>query len=401
MTPPTARALAPLCGWLLGCPAAAGPTPGPLDARDLVVVAEGPCARLSMQDAGGRRFLVFGDTGYDLELWVAGERLAEAQSLVELKEGTAFHAEELLAGLPRDARGYVPGRIDLGGDFTRRAWLRVTTTRYAPHGTGKLFERESAAFGFSGHWEPLADSIGAELPEGLGSLPALPLDRTCPEERTFLPLAHDVAPDGGVFVAGRCQGSGITPHPDTTLWVLHGGPGETSWTPRRASSRPALEGHMNVDLFARSSSEVYLAAYEPFQPVEGRTEHVVRWDGASWSELPLGLDAGVMSVAGTPDGALWLATGSGVHRRSPSGAMTTLSLPAPRFVAPGARLHVHTVRAAGSEVWVESSLKVRRPAQEGAATEEVWASALFGPRGYGALHCDAREPADAAVTELD
>ncbi len=386
-----------------GCGAASAPVATPVEPDALTIVAEGPCARLSMQPMGDRRFVIFGDTGYDLELWTPGEELAAAQSVVELADGAAWLDRSWTAGLPTDGRGYVPATIELGGEPGTHAWLSLTRTRYAPHGTGKLFARERTAFVRDGaHWEPVADPSAAPWPASARSLPPLSTEAICAApERRFLPLSHAITPAGGAIVAGRCQGASITPHPDTTLVVAHGAPGAASWRVERASPRARLEGHVNAALFARSDDDVYLSAYEPFEPSEGRQGFLAHWDGSSWQELEPGFDGGIMSIAGGPTGPLYLAAGTALFRRDEAGRAAPVALPRPSFVTGDASLHVHTVRVARAELWVEASLKVhdRAPGRDGDV--ERWASVLWGPRGFGRYHCDDREDAANAFTEIE
>ncbi|MBL9021304.1 MAG: hypothetical protein JNL21_03855 [Myxococcales bacterium] len=366
----------------------------------LGIVAEGPCARLSLQAMGDRRFVVFGDTGYDLELWTAGEEVGAAQAIAELADGTAYLDDRWTAGLDVDGRGYLPATVQLGGSSERAGWLRLTRTRYAPHGTGKLFVRESTAYARGAdHWEPLADASGVGLPPAAQGLPPPPFDSACGAGLRFLPLAHTLSPAGGLLVAGRCQGESITPTSDTTLLVAHGRPGDKAWTVERTTPRARLEGHVNAALFARGDDDVYLAAYEPFEAVAGRQAFLAHWDGSRWTEIDAGVEAGIMSIAGTRDGRLYLATGEGVYERDVDGTVNRLALPAPTFVRAGAKLHFHTVHVAGDELWAEASLKVSRRAAEGQATEEVWASVLYGPGRYGHYHCDAKERAEDAFVQ--
>lgn len=382
---------------LAACAAGANRATVSTNRDSLAIVAEGPCARLSIQTVGQTRLVVFGDTGYDLELWAPGEEIAAAQAIAELRDGAAYFDDRWTRGLELDARGYVPASLELGGSTERSAWARVTRSRYAPHGTGKLFVREATAFARAGdHWEPLAEDSGAALPPAARGLPALTSASACSAGLRFLPLTHEVTPAGGMVIAGRCQGDTITPSPDTTLVVLHGRPGANRWEAHKSSPRARLEGHVNADLYARAEDDVYLAAYEPFEPVAGRQAFLAHWDGATWTEIEAGIDGGIMSIAGTPDGELFLATGGAVLRRDRSGKATRIALPAPTFVEPGAQLHVHTVRFAGGELWVEAALKIGRSAPAGSATEEVWGSVLYGPSAYGHYHCDARERADDA-----
>jgi hypothetical protein len=383
-----------------GCSASPPPSTSTAASGPLAIVAEGPCARLSLQAIGDRRFVVFGDTGYDLELWTAGEEVAAAQAIAELADGTAYLDDRWTAGLDVDGRGYLRATVQLGGSSERAGWLRLTHTRYAPHGTGKLFVRESTAYARAAdHWEPLADVSGVGLPPAAQSLPPPPFESACGAGLRFLPLAHTLSPAGGLLVAGRCQGESITPTSDTTLFVAHGRPGEKAWTVERTTPRARLEGHVNATLFARGDDDVYLAAYEPFEPVNGRQAFLAHWDGARWAEIDAGVEAGIMSIAGTRDGKLYLATGEGVYERDTTGKTKRLAFPAPTFVRAGAEPHFHTVQVAGDELWAEASLKVSRRAAEGQATEEVWASVLYGPGRYGHYHCDAKERAEGAFVQ--
>jgi hypothetical protein len=370
---------------------------------EMAVVAEGPCARLSVQAVGGRRFVVFGDTGYDLALWVPGERLAAAQSIVELSSEGAFVPSDLLEGLPRDERGYVPAHVELGGDFGTRAWARLVTTRYAPHGTGKLFARSAQRYLYTrSRWEPSGSDDEATIPALDEDSPPLPIDTACDEEGlVWLPLAWDRTARGDVFVGGRCQDEGRVPYGETILVVARRRAGERTWDITRTPRSAELEGHVNVDLYARSANEAYLTAYEPFSPVEGRRSYLVRFDGAGWSHVELGVDEGLMSVAGTPDGTLWLAAGRGLYKKPASGRTVRVTLPALRFTTAAPALHVHTVRAfPEGDVWIEASYRVKLPVEGRAEREEAWASVLFGPGSDKRYFCDAREVAARAFAEL-
>lgn len=395
-----------LAAALAGCGAApqVAETAGFVAGSSFTVVAEGPCPKLSLQAIGARRFLVYGDTGYDLQGWLPGDELSAAQAIVELRGGRAFRDPKLLAGLPFDGRGYVPGDLVLGGAFNRAAWLLRITSRYNPTGRGALFERTSEGYIYRDHgWIRATEGPPVELPEAAGGLPLLPREAICQRAGLeFVPLASTSSPEGGVLVAGRCADQGPTNLMIPEVLVAHGLPGATAWSVRTIPGANWLDGIINLDLYARSGTDAVLVAYEPFKPPDDRRRFVARFDGAGWRELPLSIDDGLMSVAGTPDGALWFAAGRALYRVDTSMQPTPMPLPLPRFArGKPSDLHVHTVRAFGPEVWVEVSYRVMLSA--GSEESPVWASALYAnvrPPAH-ALYCDARERAPLAVYEVE
>lgn len=389
-----------LAGCSGGAPAVGAPSreAGP---AALVVVAEGPCPKLSVQALGERRLLVFGDTGYDLHAWMPGEPLAAAQSLVELVPGGAARDERLSSGLPTDERGYVAADLSLGGASEASAWLVRTTSRYEPSGRGALFERssEGALLGPTG-WRAAPAGAVVERPARAAALPSA-LPSACGAELSFVPLASISTPSGGVVIAGRCADRGPTNLPSPLLRVLHGRADAREYRVEAGPDGTALDGIVNLALAAGSDDDVWLAAWEPFEPPERRRPFVARWDGARWTRERLALREAPMSLARTSDGALWLATGKGLHRRDRAGHLEAVAVPMPHF-AEGRRddVYVHTVRAFGDEVWVEASYRVTLDQKAG----PTWASALYrmAPRPPPrVVYCDAREPAERAVTLVE
>lgn len=367
------------------------------------MIAEGPCPRLAVHAIDDRRFLVFGDTGYDLRAWMPGERLAAAQSIVELRADGAFVNRAMLTGLPTDGRGYVRGDLVLGGSFQRAPWLLRITSEYASGGTGALFARTS-----EGHvlrergWER-AEGPPVERPAAAAKLPDLPLATMCGPGLTFVPLASAPTPSGGLLTGGRCDDERPANLKKVSLLVAHGLPGATEWTVKPVPGTELLDGIVNVSLFARSDRDALLVAYEPFKPPSERRAFAVVYDGATWRERDLPIDDGLMSVAGTPDGALFIAASRAAYRVDAAGAVSKVPLPAPRHArGDTTQLHLHTVRTFGPEVWLEASYRTYVPRPDGKGRDPMWASVLFAnvpsPR---VLHCDAREPADAAVFEVE
>lgn len=384
------------CAWLSwGCPAARGTDPR--HAGDLHVFAEGPCSELSIHAVGERRFVTYGDTGYDLQGWLPGDRLPAAQALVEIAGGRAFMNPAFSAGIPTDARGYARGSLALGGDPHRGVWLLLTTTRYARGGTGALFERETEGFSFAGDgWQPSAEPVA--LPPRARDLPALPGD-AC-GELVFIPLAWEATASGGIVVGGRCDDERAQNPGEPIVVVMHGAAGARSWRVERLDETDALDGIVNLELAARGDDDVYLVAYEPFRPREARQSLIAHFDGQRWRSLDWPID-GAMSIALASDGSAHVAASRSLHRRHGEGRIETVKMPPLSFadVAEG-ELHIHTVRSFDDELWVEASYRVNVPAA-GGRKRTVWASALYSrvkpPAPY---YCDAREPAEAAFYEV-
>lgn len=389
------------CG-VRGIAVAAAP-PARVPSSAFHVVAEGPCPKLGVYAIDDRRFLVFGETGYDLRAWMPGDALAAAQSIVELRADGVFVPVAMREGLPRDGRGYVPGDLVLGGSFRRAPWLLRITSEYAPSGTGALFARTSEGYLLRERGWERASGAPVERPAGAARLPELPVATMCGAGLVFVPIASAPTPEGGLMVGGRCDDDGPANLKKVTLLVAHGAPGGTAWDVKEVPGTELVDGIVNVAVFARGGADAVLVAYEPFKPPQERKSFAARFDGKSWREWSLPIDEGLMSVTGTPDGALWIAASRAVYRVEPSGEATKVPLPALRYArGDAAGLHLHTVRAFGPEVWIEGSYRAYVPRDDGKGRAPMWASALFanvaGPRP---VYCDAREPADQAVYEVE
>ena len=369
----------------------------------LALVAEGPCAKLSIEAVGERRFIVYGDTGYELSDWAAGEALAAAQSLIEITPEGPVRNHAMLEGLPRDGRGYLPAAIELGSDSTGAPWLASVETRYAPRGKGALFERTMRSFTFrDGGFRPAPD--GAPLDLGKGTLPDVSAEDAC-EERglRFVALTHGFAADGTVLIAGRCQDESHINYADTTLVVAHAPKGARKWSYARLPKTGRLDGIVNVSIHVENGADAWLTAFEPYAPIEGRPAYLAHFDGSQWMEVESGIDDGLMSVSGLGDGSLYLAGGRGLYRRNANGDVIRIELPPLRFVRGPTALHVRRVKAfASGDVWVEAGYRLRRPTGEHGEVSDVWASALFSNRVLPLpLYCDAREDALTAIVEIE
>jgi hypothetical protein len=376
---------------------------GPALAAELRAIAEGPCAKLSVEAVGERRFLVYGDTGYELGDWAAGEQLAAAQSLIEITAVGPAQNHAMLEGLPRDARGYLPAAIELGSDSTGTPWLASIDTRYAPRGTGALFERTSRVYRFQGGgWQRAPDNAPLDL--GKGSLPDVSAHDACEDGALrFVPLTHSFATDGSILIAGRCQDESHINYADTTLVVAHATKGESEWSYARLPKTSRLDGIVNVALHAASSADAWLTAFEPYAPTTGRPAYLAHFDGSQWREIDTSIEDGLMSVAGAADGTLYLAGGRALYRRAPNGQTARVELPPLRFTRGAPELHIRRVRVfPAGDVWVEAGYRVRRPTGERGEASDVWASALFSNRVLPLpIYCDAREEASAAMVEIE
>jgi hypothetical protein len=406
-----------LTGLLSGCGAThpgaptIEPTAKAASTSSFHVVAEGPCAKLSVQTIAPRTFVVYGDTGYDLHDWTAGERLAAAQSAVELRDGEAFHVRGLFEGLPSNAGGYVPADLRFGGAFAERPWLVTVDTSYAPRAKGSLFERASRGWLYDGHaWHPTPDAASpVELPAGAGQLPPLPESAMCEAGARFVKLAATTHPKGTVFFAGRCETGGPVLAARAPIWIASADTANPAprWSTHRAPESHVLDGVVNVALWARRHDDAYLVAYEPFKPPEERQPYLARFDGRSWSQIETGLPEGLMSVSGTGDGTLWIAAGRALYVRRPEGVFTPVPLPPLRFASNPhpPTLRIHTVRAlAPDDVWVEGTYRLRAPPpRESKSREpmELRASVLYRSRAGATHFCDAREPVPSSFTRVD
>lgn len=359
---------------------------------ELHVFAEGPCPKLSIEAAGTRRFLVYGDHGRVLAGWMPGDRLATAETIAELRQGVAYRRPSLLRGLPLDARGYVPGELRLGGS-AEEPWLVLTTLRYSIVKRGPLFERSASGYRFDRGWQPTDEPV--TVPAAARGLPELPVREMCDSELAFVPLTWTATPKGGLVVAGRCDDDQAPNYTVTTLLVAHGAPGAKSWSVRLLPAGETLSGIVNLSLAAPSDDEIYASAYEPYKEPEERLGYLARFDGDQWREVEPRPKDGIMSVASDGAGTVWLAGGRALYRMRGK-VIDEVPVPAPRHAPQGTAMHVHRVRYLDGELWVEASYRVRFPGERGS----FWASVLSSSRRpERPLYCDAREPAHAALYE--
>jgi len=370
--------------------------PARFDIGGFRVAAEGPCSRLSAFAIGDRRVLVFGDTGYDLAGWLPEDNVPAAQSVALLTPRGAGTDPYLLEGLPLDARGYVPGDLQIGGSDDANAWLLRVTTRYAPGGGGALFARAADGYRLGPYGWARASGSPVERPREAGGLPALPTD-ACGASGVFVPLASATT-HGGVLVAGRCDDARVPNPAEAAILVAHGRPAARAWEIRRVPGTSNLDGIVNIEIDARSDDDAVLTAWEPFVAPQRRQSFLARWKGRGWSPAAIDVPGGYIDVAHDPSGDLLVANGRGAYRVNAAGRAVVIELPEPRFARGSAKdRYVHRVKTFGPEVWIEASYRVwpvgGRPA--------VWASTLFTTAQVPqTVHCDASETAERALSEV-
>lgn len=384
---------------LLGCTPALGPT-GSKVASAFHVVAEGPCQKLAPARFADRTLLVFGETGYSLSDWEANEPWPAAQAMVELRDGDFGSSEDVLRGLPRDDRGYVPFDVRIGKDAKGVPWLRLTDTAYAARGTGALVQRTYRDYTWeTSRWA--ADEGAIDLG---GKLRGFSLEEPCEDAKLrFIPLDHAVGVDGSVFIAGRCQDAEIVAYEDTTLVVAVAGPSDTSFSYARLPRTSHLSGTVNIDIEVRDAKHAWLVAYEPFSAPEGRHGYFVRWNGDRFEEVDLGVDEGLMSVTHTEDGRLFVAASRALLEVDEAFVARPTKLPAPRFAAGSPEVHLHTVSSLdGKDVWVQGTYRVTEP--RGPSGEPIVrdASVLYSTvKARGTLYCEAAEPRTRATSVVE
>jgi hypothetical protein len=372
-------------------------------------VASGLCSKLDVTRVGEHLLLVYGDTGYQLRDWNPGEELAAAQSFVEVRGDKVFRNLSLLRGLPLNAGGYVRGELSLGGSQLQEAWLLRATTRYAQRGAGALFDHDLDPYTWDGNsWVRPSSPDFVQLPAAARSLPALSTDSLCaahgPNLRFVRVTSTVHSASGHVWVAGRCQNDSHINYRPTRIMVAHGAAGARQWEVTDAPASSQLDAIVNLNLYARRPDDLYLAAYEPYLPLEKRVPYLAHFDGKSWKIEHPPMQTGITSVSGSDDGTLWAAAGRDLWRRDSAGDWKTISVPAIPFVEhfhPGA-IRITTVRAfASDDVWVGAAFTAKLTDGKHNDKISVRGAALYHSRPLEhPLYCDARESAENALVAV-
>ncbi len=377
--------------------------------RALHVVAEGPCAKLSAQAIGKRRFVVFGDTGYELAYWNPGDLLPAAQSFVEIRDGKAFRNLGMLDGLPKNVGGYIPGDLLLGGSSLDNGWLLRATTHYAPTGTGVLFRRSWHGYAWqSGGWAASQSAQVVRYPLAAKGLPALPVETMCEpydEGLRFVPSATATLPSGHVMIGGTCQAKKHIRLRNAVALIAHGRPSTNSWRVERLPETDGHDGIVNLAIHLAGPREAYAAVYEPFKSIPKRIPYLAHYDGKTWSITSTPIKTGMTSVAGSSDGTLWVAAGHELWKRSPTKGWHTVKLPRLLFAKPARppTLRVTAVRVfAGNDIWAEGAFRLKLEESDGEPATEARASVLWRstPAAH-VLYCDPRKRAPKGLTAVD
>lgn len=252
-----------------------------------------------------------------------------------------------------------------------------------PPGSQAVVDHHHASFRWTGAGWSGRDEHG----EGLVPTDA-PEIRICEGRRQrlgFQPQAASTAPDGTLFVAGRCQNTsmaGLRP-PLVMLARLH--PGAAEWEGFEAPDTADFEYILSLGLWARSAEEAWLTARDTF-PGRSPQPWLARFEGASLAKVAVPFEGATTSVAGRADGTVWVASGGAVWERGPTGAWVRLRLPELKGAGP---LEAMGTWSAGRQLWVIAF------ATRG--TEHVAALLRSGETRPAPLRCDPRAPANAAL----
>ncbi|MBX3191776.1 MAG: hypothetical protein KF819_32600 [Labilithrix sp.] len=386
------------CG---GCgPRRSGPNaPSTKPSGALSVAIEGPCPKLRVWDAGRDLAIVWGTYGLEGATPIeARTTLATGQAFGFVRKGKVELVPALLAGLPRNAQGYVPADIELGGRFPEAAWLSRVDTRLARVDRGALFERQRSYLVWEGNrWTESPTGSDVVL-SGLRTPPFLEgaMCTRLGEGVRFARHATERLPSGEVITAGRCEDEMQRAKSGVIVAALASARGE--WRVAEMPPSPMFEEIVNVDLVYAKKNEAYLYAYMPYDE-SPRPAYVMRYDGARWSPVALPFDGPVVSMARADDGRLWaVARFREVYTRLPPGDWTRVTLPPARFAdrAPP-DLRVIEIQTTGRDAWIHAAYPIVIRAGD-ADPKPSRSHVLYTTRAWGdPLFCDAASPAAHAV----
>ena len=352
-----------------------------------VSAVEGSCSKLLVQRAGHASVLVYGGQGVE-------DRTGDArQSLALIHEGTVRPAPGMLAGLERDARGYVRGDLALGDPAGLR--LEVTVRRPASIRGGALFDAAHVDYAWrDGAWGLATSGDGiAEMP---------PLSTFCvdPRARTLALHASARANDGATWIAGRCEDDLHRAVGGLEVGVYHAtGQGAGAWQKLPTLGAKLLEGIVNVAIVAVAGDEAYVHVWAPYEERGPASPYLVHYHRGRVSRVDTPFAEAVVSVARTVSGALWVIVGKSELHRLEDGQWERVSLPPPRFVVPTplpGELRLLDVRVTADAVWVHGAVAV---AEENATarlhvlyTTGAWKGPVFCDRSRSAARALSMPP---------
>lgn len=365
----------------------------------LTVAIEGPCPKLRVWDTGKELAVVWGTYGLEGATPIeARTSLATEQAFGFVRGSGIEVVPALFSGLPRNARGYVPADIELGGVFPDAAWLSRVDTRLAKINRGALFERSRSYLVWEdGRWTESPNGRDVVL-SGLRTPPFIEgtICTQLGEGVHFARHATERLPSGEVITAGRCEDELQRAKSGVVVATLAREDG--TWSLASLPPSPMFEEIVNVDLVYAKKSDAWLYVYTPYDETP-RPAYVMHYDGSRWAPETVPFDGPIVSMARTDDGTLWaIARFRELYTRSPQGAWSRMPLPAARFAdrAPP-DLRVIELQTTGRDAWVHAAYPiVLRP--PGTDPKPSRSHILYTTRRWDhPLFCDATSPAASAI----
>lgn len=372
----------------------------PAGTTSLAIAIEGPCPKLRIWDAGTELALIWGTYGLEGATPIeARTSLGTEQAFGFLRGGRVDVAPALFAGLPQNARGYVPADIELGGRFPQAAWLSRVDTRLAKINKGALFERSRGYLVWEqGRWTESPNGSDVVL-SGLRTPPFIEgsICTRLGDDVHFARHATERLPSGETITAGRCEDDLQRSKGGVIVASLETGE-RGNWTVADLPSSPMFDEIVNVDLVYAGRNDAYLYAYMPYDETP-RPPYVMHFDGRRWAPVPLPFDGPVVSMAHTDDGTLWaIARFRELWAQGRAGVWKRVPLPAAKFAdRTPPDLRVIEVQTTGHDAWIHAAYPIvlRAP---GADPRPSRSHILYTTRRWEKpLFCDATSPAAAAV----
>lgn len=360
--------------------------------------AEGPCPKLEVQAAGDRKFLVYGTYGLDAARFQLSSKQSSdvnaAQAFVEIGAAGLVRWPTMWDGLPKAAKGYIRGDLEIGGHYPDTLWLaRIETKR--GDSARLLYARQPSYYSWrTRRWKP---NRKAREMATVGALaPRLPLDELCEGlgDAHFATYAAERQQTGEALVAGRCEDE---------LHRARGGvrlasftPGQASWQLLDAPASPLFDAIINMGLVWTSRRQAYLFAYPPYQ-LGDAPAYVARFDGSGWSQVDMPMPGPIVAMTATDEDSLWAVSQWRVLWRRRDGQWEHVLLPPPLFVSPvPAQLRILDAQAHGETLWIHAAYPIAVAGSERSAARGhvlYTTDAVRRP-----VYCDRRRAASDALS---